>query len=557
MSLITSPNMALSIPTVGSEPGPLFAYDINASLTLIDQHDHSPGRGVQITPAGLNINDILDMNSNSIDELLEAIFVSQSSSSTLQALYVKPGTETPALQDLWYNDSAGNAVQLTSNGLVNATIASLPGQSYAGGTFFWKQGAGSTVPANFDIGHITLRPNTALTAFGVILNPPSAIASEYDIFMPLLPGSNSIMAIDSSGVITTPITVTDYNNSLPDNAGAQGNFLRQASSGRGHWSTPDATIQTKTANYTVLITDDVVLVSGSAFTLTLPTAVGNTGKVLTLKKTDSSFANIITIDANSTETIDGNLTVTMNTQNETYVIFSDGSNWQIKDHMTAMPVVVNQTVTLSTGAFGVNSFTSSFSTGANSIVVSSATGLVIGQYLTDISTGANLQANTYITSISGTTVGLSLPTAGNSAGGPGDTIHTVPAYWRLQRENNYLIGELIVIQTTAGTAGSGVYKITMPSSLSMDSAIQLYSTSVNASTAKARSSILSTVNIDVNTGTSEISGNMIAFDSTTLEIAGYFNNSSLVLWSNGNAVLNNAIISVNAQFKIAISGWYT
>lgn len=70
-------------------------------------------------------------------------------------------------------------------------------------------------------------------------------------------------------------------------------------------------------------------------------------------------------------------------------------------------------------------FTSVFVTGATSITVSSASGLFIGQVLTDSTTPGNLQANTQIISIVGTTVGLSLPTAGNSGSSPGDTLQTV------------------------------------------------------------------------------------------------------------------------------------
>lgn len=70
-------------------------------------------------------------------------------------------------------------------------------------------------------------------------------------------------------------------------------------------------------------------------------------------------------------------------------------------------------------------FTSVFSAGDTSIVVSSSAGLYVGQVLTDTTTGAHIQTGTTITSISGTTIGLSLPTAGNSAGSPGDTLKTV------------------------------------------------------------------------------------------------------------------------------------
>lgn len=81
-------------------------------------------------------------------------------------------------------------------------------------------------------------------------------------------------------------------------------------------------------------------------------------------------------------------------------------------------------VTTTTKAGTGITFTSTFSSGASSITVSSATGLFVGQVITDNTTGANITVGTYITSIVGTTIGLSLPTAGNSAGG-GDTLKTV------------------------------------------------------------------------------------------------------------------------------------
>lgn len=98
-------------------------------------------------------------------------------------------------------------------------------------------------------------------------------------------------------------------------------------------------VASKTANYTLTTGDDVILAnsSGGAFTLTLPTAVGNSGKVFYLKKTDSSF-NAVTIDGNGTETIDGSTTKTIATQHEQWTIVSDGSNWQAISHKSTTPM---------------------------------------------------------------------------------------------------------------------------------------------------------------------------------------------------------------------------
>ena len=74
--------------------------------------------------------------------------------------------------------------------------------------------------------------------------------------------------------------------------------------------------------------NDVVLVSasGAARTITLPTPIS--GKTITVKKTDSS-ANAVTISRSSTETIDGNNSVTLSAQYDSYTMVSDGTNWFI------------------------------------------------------------------------------------------------------------------------------------------------------------------------------------------------------------------------------------
>ncbi len=205
MSSTISPNMNLIIPGVGSEAGPTYAYDVNSSLTLVDQHDHSLGNGVQITPSGLNINADLTMGNNALTNVEKIVFTAQASNTTIQSLYVKPGPESPLTEDLWYIDGNGVDVQLTSGGLVNATIASIPGESYSGGTFFWKQGAGSTTPANFDIGSIVIRPAVAATTYGVRLTPAAGIVSQYDLVLPLLPSAQSFVTLDNSGNILAPI----------------------------------------------------------------------------------------------------------------------------------------------------------------------------------------------------------------------------------------------------------------------------------------------------------------------------------------------------------------
>ena len=207
--VVNSPNMNLPVPTVGQELGPQYAFDIDSCLTLIDSHDHTPGRGVQITPAGLNINVDLPFNNNSATHLLNAVFNTQSTgaTSTLQALSVAPGNETVPLQDLWYTDSAGNKVQITSGGQLAAVATTVDGISYALGTFSFRQSPDSqpTTPANLDAGSVTIRPNIASTANGVTLAPNGGISSAYTLSLPLPVVATAFVTQDSSGVLAGSI----------------------------------------------------------------------------------------------------------------------------------------------------------------------------------------------------------------------------------------------------------------------------------------------------------------------------------------------------------------
>ena len=76
--VILSPNMNLPVPVVGQDPGPDWANNINASLGILDQHDHSNGEGVPVTPAGLNINTDLPINGNNLTLVNSVRFVDRS-----------------------------------------------------------------------------------------------------------------------------------------------------------------------------------------------------------------------------------------------------------------------------------------------------------------------------------------------------------------------------------------------------------------------------------------------------------------------------------------------
>jgi hypothetical protein len=85
----------------------------------------------------------------------------------------------------------------------------------------------------------------------------------------------------------------------------------------------------KTANYTAVI-GEVVLCdpSGGGFTITLPTAADVSGKTIVVKNTTTS-TNTITVDTTSSQTMDGETSLTINEAYKSLTFISDGSNWSI------------------------------------------------------------------------------------------------------------------------------------------------------------------------------------------------------------------------------------
>lgn len=212
-------DMNLPIPVVGVDPGPDWALNINSCLTIIDSHDHTSGKGIQITPNGLNINTDLSFAGNNATNLRSTRFIAQGSplslSSDLGCLYVSGS-------DLYFNDASGNQIRMTIAGGVNGSPGSISNliapasATYVSGTatFVWQSAV--NVAANMDNASVILR-NQTINSKGLTLSPPNAMGSDYSIVLPFLPVSQSIMTIDASGNIATPGVYPITGSSIANN----------------------------------------------------------------------------------------------------------------------------------------------------------------------------------------------------------------------------------------------------------------------------------------------------------------------------------------------------
>jgi hypothetical protein len=215
---LITPNMNLLEPIVGQDPGPTYAENINASLVLIDQHDHTAGKGVQLTPSAFNINSDMAFGGNNATNLRSVRFNNQVAPLALAGdvgcIYESGG-------NFYYNNSAGTAVQITSGGSIVGTAGSITGlpsgtasASYAAGTFIWQ--SATSTSAVMDFGSAILRNNVA-NSKGLTLNPPNAMAADYSLTLPSLPISTKIMSLDTSGNMTAQYSVDNSTIEISSN----------------------------------------------------------------------------------------------------------------------------------------------------------------------------------------------------------------------------------------------------------------------------------------------------------------------------------------------------
>lgn len=200
-------NMGLTVPTPGVTTGPLYAQDINADLYLLDQHNHSPGKGVPVPTSGLNINADLTYNDFNATDLRSVALDSNISPLSLpgdvSCLYSVNG-------DLYYNDGAGSAVKITSGAALNASVlggftglAGTQGEalySPVAGTFTFFQSTMPAEAAGVLTGPITIY-DTAAGVFGITEQSPVGLARAYSLTLPAgLPTTTRILLVSDAGV---------------------------------------------------------------------------------------------------------------------------------------------------------------------------------------------------------------------------------------------------------------------------------------------------------------------------------------------------------------------
>ena len=194
-----SPNMSLPVPAVGVDSGPDWANNLNACLSILDQHSHTSGSGIAITPAAININSALSFGGNLAVDVGGISLSGQASSPANSTIY----NSNNASGDLYYTNAAGLSIQITNaSGIVGSpgTISGISGTataSYSAPTFFWR--SATSIAANLDFGAAIMRNISPNSTYALTLQPPASLASNFSITLPTIPGVTSFLTMDASG----------------------------------------------------------------------------------------------------------------------------------------------------------------------------------------------------------------------------------------------------------------------------------------------------------------------------------------------------------------------
>ena len=193
----------------------------------------------------------------------------------------------PSGQYLRGNGTRAVFAAIASDDLPSTVVRTDWGNTYSTGAQNFTSATSLTVPVS---------AGAAPTANGQIAYDSTANALEY--------GSNGV----NQTVLSESNTVSNISN--------------KEFNGIALETTTSSASATLTSSQTTILCN----ASGAVRTYTLPAASSNAGRVYWIKKTDSS-ANACIIDGNLSETIDGNLTISVYGQYDAVAIQSDGSNW--------------------------------------------------------------------------------------------------------------------------------------------------------------------------------------------------------------------------------------
>lgn len=216
-------NMSLILPTEGGDAND-WDVILDSAFGLIDEHDHSTGRGVKVPSAGLNINADLSFGGLWAPTNLRAVDfapVAPAGVSTLAGAFFVNSSDS---NNLYFRTVSGSNVKVTDGTSLNvaAFTGGIGGDYAASGalvayvaaddryTFKGPDPGGGRPWESIGMGRLDIYEQGTTVTNRVRIQSPSALAASYALTLPAaLPGSTQIAQVSSAGVVSTTNTIAE------------------------------------------------------------------------------------------------------------------------------------------------------------------------------------------------------------------------------------------------------------------------------------------------------------------------------------------------------------
>lgn len=217
-------NMSLVMPTEGGS-NDIWDTILNTLFGVVDAHDHTTGKGVQVPSTGLKINaDVawaFGGTSYSITSLKAVDFtpVTAASVAALAGAFFVSSADN----ELYFRSIAGSNIKITNSGALNVSIVGGIGGDYSSisalfsyddaSHSYWAQQetiAAVRKWASLRVGNVDIYEAAASITNRVRLNSPSALAASYALTLPAaLPASTVALQCSSAGVLSASNNFAD------------------------------------------------------------------------------------------------------------------------------------------------------------------------------------------------------------------------------------------------------------------------------------------------------------------------------------------------------------
>lgn len=206
------PNMSITLPTLGGDSG-TWDSELNDALGVIDVHDHTSGKGVQIPVAAIDINADLPMDGFGFTGVKSVAFA-QIAALTAGAVTLYVDTSN---HELYWRTAGGVNVKLTAGSSINTTlvggivgdyssVGALLAYDDANHRYTFEEPSGKwAYIASADVRLYQFDTNESVY---VALKAPDALSAPYTITFPTaVPGSQVLLQMDASGNLIASNTI--------------------------------------------------------------------------------------------------------------------------------------------------------------------------------------------------------------------------------------------------------------------------------------------------------------------------------------------------------------